>query len=302
MPKRTNEFQQLVHAIHRLLEPSAKVSESMYLQDQATGEQREVDVVVETETDGHKRLTSIECRDRGRLADVGWVEAMLGKHRDLPTDDLILVSHNGFTPQALQKARHYHVRALSLTEAVNADWTQIVGKLSHVYIPFLAANPLQCVIVYARYYANSDMPAVPLESMLFDGDDRPLGTLDQIGWAIVRDSAVGQDIMTRKEGKAGAYPATVTYTVPTDSYVFDAKGARHIVLELRYRIMFRISQRHPVRLSHGSLGDVPVAFGELTAHGADIGVTVIEPKGQSLSADLRGDLGSLDPQSWDIDT
>lgn len=301
MPKRTNEFQQLVHTIHRLLEPSARVTESMYLKDQATGDQREVDVVVESETDGHNWLTSIECRDRGRVADVSWVEAMLGKHRDLPTDDLILVSHNGFTPQALRKAAHYHIRALGLMDAVNADWTQIVGKLSHVYMPFLAANPLQCEIVYARQYPVSDLPTIPLENTLFDGDDRPLGTLDQIGWAIARDSSVGKDIMMRKEGIAGDYPATLTYTVPTGSYVSDAQGARHIVEQLRYRILFRISQRYPVPLKHGSLGELPVAFGPLTAHGANISLTIIEPRGQPMSVDLRGDLAPLDPQNWEKD-
>lgn len=294
MPKRTNEFQQLIHAIHRLLEPSARVTESMYLQDKSTGDQREVDVVVETETGGRKWLTSIECRDRGRLADVSWVESMLGKHRDLPTDDLILISHNGFTPQALRKAMHYQVRALSLTEAVSADWTQIVGKLTHVYVPFLAANPLQCEIIYAHHYPVADVPAVPLETMMFDSDDRPLGTLDQIGWAIGRDSSVGKDIMMCKGGVAGDYPATLTYTVPTGSYVRDTTGAHHTIQELRYRIMFRITERYPVPLKHGSLGELPVSFGPLAAHGANLHMTIIEPQGQPMGVDLQGDLGPLE--------
>lgn len=299
MPKRTNEFQQLVHTIHRLLEPSACVTESMYLPDAATGDQREVDVVIETESRGRKWLTSIECRDRSRLADVSWVEAMLGKHRDLPTDDLILVSRIGFTPQAVRKAARYNTRVLSLSDAVNADWVHIVGNLSHVYMPFLAAQPLQCEIIYPRYYPNSELPEVPLESMLFSGDNLPLGTLAQLGEAIARESSIGETVMRRKEGIAGEYPLTVTYTVPTDSYVIDVSGKQHVVKELRYRILFRISERFPVPLKHGSLGDLPVAFGSLTAHGADIHVTVVGPEERPLGVDLRGDLSPLNPQNWD---
>ena len=48
LPQRTNEFQQLVHFIEeRLAGSGATVTESKLLADSVTGEQREVDIVIE---------------------------------------------------------------------------------------------------------------------------------------------------------------------------------------------------------------------------------------------------------------
>jgi hypothetical protein len=50
MPRRTNQFQQLIHAIHLQLSKDVKVTESKFLRNRVTGEEREVDIVIEAET------------------------------------------------------------------------------------------------------------------------------------------------------------------------------------------------------------------------------------------------------------
>ena len=59
MSKQTNRFQRLVFALNELLGPDAKVEESRELVDSVTGAKREVDVCIETESNGHKLIVGI---------------------------------------------------------------------------------------------------------------------------------------------------------------------------------------------------------------------------------------------------
>lgn len=101
MPKRTNEKQQIIEMLKRLLiaQPGV-VTESRLLMHRKLGKAREVDVVVEHEVDGHRFTQSFEVVGRGRPADVTWVEQMIEKHSSMCTDRLYLVSWSGFSPDA----------------------------------------------------------------------------------------------------------------------------------------------------------------------------------------------------------
>ncbi len=113
MGKQSNEFQKVIHLIHRQLAGTASVTESKYLRNRVTGEEREVDVAIESIAAGASLIVSVECVDyRGRKNGKGragsqWVEMMHGKHGSLQTNKLILVSAAGFTNPALQTAQFY---------------------------------------------------------------------------------------------------------------------------------------------------------------------------------------------------
>jgi hypothetical protein len=77
------------------------VTESKFLRDAVLGIEREVDIVVEGKFDGEPVVVSIEVIEHGRPAPLPWVEQMIAKHRNLPTNRLILVSKSGFTQNAL---------------------------------------------------------------------------------------------------------------------------------------------------------------------------------------------------------
>src|SRR5204862_4038233 len=102
MPRRTNEFQRLIAVIQSHLDPGATVEESVLLEDRITATKREVDVCVRGKLAKQPVTISIECWDRGRTADVTWVDEMHCKHSRLPTNLLILVSHSGFTGEAIR--------------------------------------------------------------------------------------------------------------------------------------------------------------------------------------------------------
>lgn len=100
MPQRTNLFQEVVEIVHRHLAPGALVEQSAMLVCRKTGTTREVDVVVRGNQAGHEVIVSVEAVGRARKADRPWVDSMVAKHADLPTDKLVLVSEKGFTKDA----------------------------------------------------------------------------------------------------------------------------------------------------------------------------------------------------------
>ena len=105
MPKRTNERQQIIELLKTMLAgPTCTVTASKLLRDLITGAEREVDVVAEYDVDGDTFTQSFEVTSKSRRADLIWVEQLLKKHENLPTDHLYLVSWSGFTSTALKLA------------------------------------------------------------------------------------------------------------------------------------------------------------------------------------------------------
>lgn len=84
----------------------SKVTESKFLTD-SKGNQREVDICIESNIGGIPVTISIECTNRSDPATVEWVEQMKGKHDRLPTDILILYSGSGFTEGAKEAAKDF---------------------------------------------------------------------------------------------------------------------------------------------------------------------------------------------------
>src|SRR5688500_6541232 len=118
---------------------AAKVTESAELKDRGTDSIREVDILVEQCVAGHKQTLAVECTSATELgqrrpADVGWVEEMLAKHRDLPTDYLVLVSETGFTKSANMKAAFYRAETIALGDALAQDWAKIVGRIPELHV------------------------------------------------------------------------------------------------------------------------------------------------------------------------
>jgi hypothetical protein len=100
VPKRTNLFQEVVEILHRHMAGDATVEASAMLPSQSTGAPGEVDVVIRAKQAGHDVIVSVEAMARSRKADRTWVDSMVGKHADLPTSKLVLVSQRGFTEDA----------------------------------------------------------------------------------------------------------------------------------------------------------------------------------------------------------
>jgi hypothetical protein len=144
MPPRTNAFQKLIVLLHQSLGPDTVIESKMF-HDVAGETDREVDICVYKRTLGRESHVAIECVDWNVPADITWVEQQLGKHRDIPTSALILVSANGFTKSARKKAAHYGV-SLIIPEA-DAEWGgEALKRLQDRYLAYIALSVLRCTV------------------------------------------------------------------------------------------------------------------------------------------------------------
>jgi hypothetical protein len=101
VPKRTNLFQEVVTIIHEHLASGSKREPSAMLPNRLTGELREVDMILRSTTSpGYEIVIAIEATSPSRRAAVSWVEQMIGKYTNLPTDKAVLVCERGFSKQA----------------------------------------------------------------------------------------------------------------------------------------------------------------------------------------------------------
>jgi hypothetical protein len=181
MPVRSNIFQRLVAAIHSDLGQGWRVTESRLLADSRTGEQREVDIVAEASIGGYPITISVEVRDRGRRADVTWVESMAQKHADLPTSKLALWSPTGFSSSAIAKAKALGVEVITPLGVDHAPWARLARDLIGGLVKFV--RPSFDPVVDVKL-GNGTMVRWPASSATIlkrkDGDvEAPVGAILQ---------------------------------------------------------------------------------------------------------------------------
>jgi hypothetical protein len=130
MPKRSNFFQRLIFEIEQSLTDTSKttITESALLKDQNTDEEREIDILIESEISGYPIRIAIECRNYRRKCNSTWIEQLIGKYQDLPVDKVIAVSRNGFYRPAIDKAQRYGIETFSLRQVSKTDWETLVSE------------------------------------------------------------------------------------------------------------------------------------------------------------------------------
>jgi len=142
VPKRSNLFQDVVAIIHRHMATGAAVEDPGMLRHKVTGEEREVDVVIRSRVARHEVVVAVEATSTRRPADAGWVEKMLGKHKELPTDKLVLVSEAGFTAQARQIAEDAGAVPLAPMDLAEGDPAyKIVNQLKSIWPKTVSLTP-----------------------------------------------------------------------------------------------------------------------------------------------------------------
>ncbi len=128
MPARTNDFQELVSLIERTLAPKgAKITDSADVEVFGLATTREVDVLIEGPYGPYTMKVAVEAKDEGRKLDIGTFDALCQKYRGecrVLVDKFVIVSRNGFTKGAEEKAARLDVELLTLDEAKEKDWSK----------------------------------------------------------------------------------------------------------------------------------------------------------------------------------
>jgi hypothetical protein len=250
------------------------------LRDRTTQELREVDVVIETAVADSQVLISIECCKLGRPATVEWVERMICKHADLPTDRLILVARSGFTKQASAKALKHGIEALTVDEARQVPWTSALDRLRTVYFD---ATDVQVLV-----YADTEPAPGKLEGLVdtkaqvlsHDGVWRP--QVRQVVDALLRIEHLRQYVLARlAEGDDSGY--VVEFPVAPGTRILSPAGQSRDVSILKVVLLFR-RRRYPLPVQTGQFRSYRVGWAEADGDFGKLTLSVLEREGEAPSA------------------
>jgi hypothetical protein len=102
-----------VARVQRMMDPNTTVTHNEKLVDRLRNK-RQCDVVIRGSCGGRPILGIIECRDHKRKKGPDAVEAFAKKTEHLGANFRVMVSRKGFTPQALELAKHEFIACFSL--------------------------------------------------------------------------------------------------------------------------------------------------------------------------------------------
>jgi sporulation protein YlmC with PRC-barrel domain len=247
MPKRTNKFQQLVAFIEReLAGAGVKVTESVELEEYADSSDREVDILIEAELNGHPVRMALECRDRSRPQDKEWIDSLIGKFRDLKIDRVIAISSSGFTRGALQKASQVNIGTLSLQEASQADWP---SEFIRTFSKFLVKS-YQGISAHFEYRGDRKPQSIGdafKKAVIVSGDGSVDGTVEEVVMRLYQQdttTAINLVIDTEvleimRKGKDEERDFHVPYNV-TDRLLVDMDGSKFPIVSITLTVRIRL--------------------------------------------------------------
>ena len=275
MPRRSNTFQRLMFLIHEKLAGEATVTESALLTDMRTSQQREVDVMIETVVADSSLRICIECRTGRRRATVKWVEEMIGKHNDLPTDKLILISESGFTSTAREKAKRNMVETVALEAALETDWTEIIHKFKTIYLGRFQFVMRQFSVAFEPPLRLAKGEIVGLDTPVFRASGQPVGTIN----SNVQSAFTGARGIIMEQVVPGNTTKIQVKCHPNEEAYIERDGNPHWIRCIEIETECMAEPRIPVDLRTAVFRDVQIAYGEVKTQNVEGVVGVLERRG-----------------------
>ncbi|WP_280831270.1 hypothetical protein [Mycolicibacterium frederiksbergense] len=290
MPKRSNVFQTVVKTIYEHLADGAAVVESEMLTNRLTGKKREVDVVIHTKSAGHELLIGVEAtgqsdarRQSPRKPDpvsVEWVEQMVAKHQNLPTDKVVLVSETGFSDQARELAIKENMIPIS-PEVIdgNDPVFRIVNAVRSLWPKHIAITPYKARVWVDRQgvgvlclHVSQDMSVYVQKDAYFDIGTLILACIEGPDFLRRLKEAIGfehvsEDMETSLEFSTGSGWTLDFDGAPRSLYLGRQEGEQVLLdridaIEITVKVEVQVDEQIP--LHHRRLAEINVsyAFGE----------------------------------------
>lgn len=256
MPRRTNQFQRLIALLNATLAGQSKVTESAMLRDKVTGEEREVDILIQSKAANYEVSIGIEVVAHSRPAGTPWVEKMRGKHENLPIDKLILVSESGFAGPAIKKARFHGIETLTVEQAFTTDWPLLAQLESSGFFQLVTIN-FKCSFL------------VRSEDETLSVIDAPLNTLIAAGGALAPVEHVVRTLLDQQQFKDALHPHIagtgehnfhVTYGEGESLGDIEYQNRKAKIAELRIGLNV-VHRESPVSLATGAYQSTPFVAG-----------------------------------------
>lgn len=270
MPKRTNEFQRLIFFLQHELSAEADVTESKMLRNRLTGSLVEVDIVIETFTGGVPIIVSVECTtSKSRAATVEWVREMIGKHQDLVTNKLVLVSGSGFSKEALALSEARGVEAITFETAQDFDWSGAIRELLSKKDLNIARFDIREKSWTIGFHPDEksrvdllDQNKIDHTCMILDAQGDDIASIQVLGTNMLRDKSIVERVMDRwvRDRKT---EFKVTWNAPEGAIVQDVDGESYKIDRFEVNGICEVEST-PVRLSPAQYGATKVAYGKVT--------------------------------------
>jgi len=246
VPKRTNDFQQLVSMIQMAFAPAgAKVTESVLVDGT-----REIDVLIESAIGPYSIKIAVEAKDEKRPLDVLKIELMIGKYLSaggVPVNKVVVVAQNGFTKTAKARAAQANIELLTLAQASQSDWTKLVPQQMvwrmppHIdsvkLVPPVAGQDGKDPLAEGRFVCKCH------------GNDKG-APLQWANWLLITQVLPNAYLASRLEAEAKRRngQVIVSFSCPMTNYLLAFGGKKHPVDELRVDIHY-VSASGPVKWS-----------------------------------------------------
>ena len=175
MAKAGDEYQNIVAAVQRALDPDAAVRVGVWVL--GPDGRRDLDVEVRGTLNGIPYLTQIECKDWSYPVGILVIDALDSKRRDLGADTAVVFSNSGFTEPAVRKAARV---GIGLASALRAnDHRARVSVLKELVAKALSVQTIKATL-FPRPDREPQFPAGwSLTKLCFNG--RPV-----INWVAER--------------------------------------------------------------------------------------------------------------------
>src|SRR5262249_2424084 len=126
MAKAGDDYQEIVGAVAKALDPGASVNVGQWIH--GPDGKRDLDVEVRGTFNGVSCFVLIKCKDWADPVGIGVVDALDSKRRDLNADRAIIYSNSGFTAPALRKAARVGIETASALKAGDGKIKPIIQR------------------------------------------------------------------------------------------------------------------------------------------------------------------------------
>ena len=265
MPKRTNDFQQVIYMLQRQLADQATVTESKLLQNKDTGAEAEVDVVIETVVNAMPLVIGVECTATKRPANIEWVQKIYGKHHSLPVHVTVLVSKNGYTKNALNQAEAFNMLALTIKEAEETQWVDVLDDLKTLALGYFRFTILNGKVHYDRSPASAPDLVVSPHLIVNRGLPGDPISFSELNKAIVSDSRMAPEVMRRwltiaREKRPSQFEFIINWRPTQETIVTNNGEHAYRITQLDLTIKADI-ETTPLLLKPGEFSGEKIAYG-----------------------------------------
>jgi hypothetical protein len=253
VPKRTNLKQRVIAQLRTLLADDGwEVTESKILTDAVTGQDREVDVVVERTlvTDEHV-VVSVEVRGQRRKVTVPEVEGLIRKHEHLSTTTLVIASWSGFvlTAHPLIESAGGWVMAVEIEPVEDGEPLTMRTKTYE-------GRPAQLDVEVAQSDGRVEFSrAVPMDVEVYDAGRQLLCNTEQLVARIVHTPEANAHFLRAVFPGDLDHVQMTLVVVPADPiYVLEAATEEYLPitkLRMAYDIFVKIGTVDFERMRHG---------------------------------------------------